>query len=323
MQRKEILNTKDKALLQKNTARLTLLVVSLLALVKFILALLTSSVAILASAMDSLMDIAASGINFFSIKKSLKPADYEHQFGHGKAESLAGFNQSILMIASAGYVIYLAIKKWYGHEAVARLDLGILVMLFSTVVSIFLYKRLIKVARVTESIALKADSVHYLTDILTNAGVLISLCLIYFTKFFQIDFIISILIAVYIIWMALKVLKESIDVLMDKALPDKEIKIIHDIIQSFYPNIISYHQLRTRKAGRTKFIDLHIVMPNIKSFKRAHTIAENLTVALQEKFQDAQISIHIDPRDDKHKDTNKGGGIYCALGLTGGPFSQK
>lgn len=299
---------------QERVAQVAVLTAFMLAVAKFIIAYLTSSMAILASALDSSMDVAASGINFFSIRHALKPADSDHHFGHGKAESLAGFVQGQLMILSGVYVIYSSAEKAFNKNlAVVSLDLGLSVMIFSTIVSALLVLYMRRTAQKTQSIALKADSLHYFTDVLSNFVVLTSLLIIYFFEFYYIDLILSSLIGLFIIYSAWQVLRESIDVLMDKSLDKDKLEQIHNKIQEFYPDVVSYHNLQTRHSGNKIFIDMHLVMPGVKLLSQAHEISQQVMGNLQQLFPNAAINVHVDPCDDRTDPRNRSGGLHQDL----------
>lgn len=291
----------QKEKLQKNTARLAAFSAFLLAVAKFVIALLTSSMALMASALDSIMDVAASTINYYSIRESLKPADRKHPYGHGKLESLACLLQAQLMITSALYVIYSAYQKVFQETQMRHLNTGIAVMLISTVVSILIYRRLKHVGEKTNSVALRADSLHYGSDALSNLGVMVSLVIVQWTKWAYVDIIVSVFISLYIIYAAALLLKEAVDILMDKTLDNATIEKIHRVIHSF-AEVNSYHNLRTRKAGNRLFVEFHAVVSSGLSFQQAHDVVEKLTYAILQAFdEDVEVNIHMDPKDDEEQ----------------------
>ncbi len=311
----DLLSLDQKESIQKNTAMIAIAVAVLLAIGKFAVAFLTSSLAILATAVDSMMDAVASTLNFFSIRKSHQPADKEHNYGHGKAESLAGFVQAELMIASALYLVYESARKIHTHEIYLQDEfLGMSVMVVSVAISLLLYLRMRFVAQKTQSVAIRADSIHYLTDVLTNFAVFASLVVVYFWDIVFIDPVLSICISFYLIYSAWGVMRESIDILMDKSLPDDIVLMIHDILISLYPKIDSYHNLQTRRAGNSKFVDMHIVMPKVQSLESAHNIAEEIIRRIHQHWPEAEVNIHLDPRDDSQETTNRAGGLHAQLG---------
>ncbi len=300
---------------QRQAALIAVFTALSLTLAKLIIAYFSASMAVLASALDSGMDVAASAMNYLSIRHALKPADEDHHYGHGKAESLAGFVQGQLMLLSGAYIVASAIWKSHTNEIqIYHTNIAILVMALSGLSSWLLYRFLKKAAQKTGSIALKADSLHYFTDVLTNFVVAISITVIHFTQFYYIDVVLSIAIAIYICWAAWEIIKEAIDVLMDKSLPPGELSQIHERISTFFPDITSYHNLQTRKSGNRIFMEMHIVLPSIQNLVAAHELSTRLIASLTEIFPDACINIHIDPKDDREEGKKSRGGLYRHLG---------
>lgn len=294
--------------LQTNTARFAALSAFLLAVLKLIIAMFTSSMALLASALDSIMDVTASTINYYSIRQALKPPDRQHPFGHGKLESLASLLQGQIMIASAIYVIYASFQKFKTGGEVNHLAVGIGVMIFSVVFSIVIYQRLKYVAKKTNSLALYADSLHYGSDALSNLGVMASLVIIHFTGWVYIDFIFSIFVSLYIIYAAGMLMKSAIDILMDRTLPDDKIDKIHNIILSF-EQVESYHLLKTRRAGNRLFVEFHVVAPSLKTFVEAHALSRKIGDTVASFFNsDVEVNIHMDPADDEDQNIRKADG---------------
>jgi ferrous-iron efflux pump FieF len=205
------------------------------------------------------MDIFASVINYFAVRAAARPADEDHSYGHGKAESLAGLFQSIVIAASGIFLIYESIRRIiYPNQTSSEL-IGIMTMLVAVIVSVALVVRLKRVARETESPALEADATHYVTDIFTNTGALLALVIVGLTPWQIADPAISIAIAFYILWSAVSVGRESIDVLMDRRLPlDVDERIATVVSHYSDQGVLGFHDLRTRRSGSQKFIDLHL-----------------------------------------------------------------
>lgn len=256
---------------------------------------MTNSISVLASAVDSFLDVMASSINFYSIRKSEKPADHDHKFGHGKAEGLAGLFQTFIIGSSAVYLIYLSVSRLLEGEKLVSVGWGIAVIAFSMVVSFFLTRHIKRVAEETGSLILSADSLHYKFDSYTNGGILAGLLIIKFTGLNIIDSIISILIAALIVWSTKDILIESIDILMDKELPPDTVRKIEDVIMRFNPDVKSYHKLKTRNAGSVKFVECHVVMDHTLTFVESHEIAEEIVRAIKERIGNAEVTVHVDP----------------------------
>jgi cation diffusion facilitator family transporter len=277
------------------TALLSISVSIALIVVKIIFGILTNSISVLASAVDSFLDVTASSVNFYSIRKSEKPADHDHKFGHGKAEGLAGLFQTFIIGSSAVYLIYLSVLRLMGGEVLVSVGWGIAVIALSMVVGFFLARHIKRVAEQTGSLILSADSLHYKFDLYTNGGILAGLLVIRLTGLNIIDPVISILVALFIVWSTKDILMESIDILMDKELPPSTVRDIEDVIMKFNPNVKSHHKLKTRNAGSVKFVEFHVVMDHRLSFIESHEIAEEIVRAIKEKIGNTEVTVHVDP----------------------------
>ncbi|MDO8462127.1 MAG: cation diffusion facilitator family transporter [Deltaproteobacteria bacterium] len=281
---------------RKRRAILLSMSVALLLLVtKAVIALASNSLALLASALDSLLDFFSSSINYLSIRIADKPADNDHHFGHGKAEGLAGLFQGLFIIVSAAALVYAAVQRLFNQEKLQQIPLGVGMMVISIVITLWLVRRLREAAVKTESITLKGDALHYATDTITNGGVLIALILIKLTGLVMIDPIVSILITLYILWGAGRLLKEALDELMDKALPRSYQEEVEKIIKSYQPHLTGCHDFRSRRSGSRKLIEFHIEVDRAKSFEEAHELAESLRLAIENRIPNSHITIHYDP----------------------------
>ena len=234
-------------------------------------------------------------MNFYSIRKAEKPADHDHKFGHGKAEGLAGLFQTFIIGSSALYLVYLSIVRLVKGGSLVSLDWGIVVIALSIVVSFFLARHIRKVAEETGSIVLSADSLHYKFDVYTNGGIVAGLIAIKLTGLHNIDPIISIVIAIFIIWSSKDLVVESVDILMDKELPPDTVKEIETIIMRYNPSVKSYHKLRTRNAGSIKFVEFHVVMDHTLTFVKSHEIAEQIVEDIKERIGNSEVTVHVDP----------------------------
>ncbi len=277
------------------TALLSISVSLVLIAVKVAVGILTNSVSVLASAADSFLDVTASSVNFYSIKKSEKPADHDHKFGHGKAEGLAGLFQTFVIGSSALYLIYISVSRLVEGEKLVSVGWGIAVIALSMIVSFFLARHIKRVAEETGSLVLGADSLHYKSDLYTNGGIVAGLLIIKLTGLNIIDPIISIFVAGFIIWSTKDILIESIDILMDKELPPHIVSEIEDVIMGFNPTVRSYHKLKTRNAGSVKFVEFHVVMDHTLTFVRSHEIAEDIVREIKKKIGDSEVTVHVDP----------------------------
>lgn len=277
-------------------------VASILIGAKFFAWLRTDSLSLQASLIDSLLDMLASLINLAVVKQALKPADAEHRFGHGKAEALGGLGQSAFIAGSALWLIIDAFHRFAHPHPLQESRTGSIVMVISIILTLglVLYQRY--VTRQTRSLAIAADSLHYLSDLYTNIGVLISLNVSALLGWSHLDSLVGAGIAGYILYTSWTIGRQSLDVLMDRELPSEARMQITKIALS-HPHVWGIHDLRTRSAGTQEFIQMHLDMDEKLSLLEAHHIADKVEHALQEAFPHAEIIIHQDPipnRDASH-----------------------
>ncbi len=256
--------------------------------------LITDSVSLLSSLADSAMDALASLINLFAVRHALQPADSEHRFGHGKAEPLAGLGQAAFISASGIYLIFEAVGRLIEPRVIEQGGLGLGVMVFSIAVTSALVAYQRSVVRRTDSLAIRADSMHYATDILVNAGVIVSLLLVMFLDWGAADPIVALIIAGFIIFSAFRIARESINHLMDRELPDAERDRIKKIALR-HPSVIDCHDLKTRAAGLNSFIQLHISMDGGLTLDESHVISDAVEYDILAAFPNAEVIIHADP----------------------------
>lgn len=293
----------------KRTALLSVCVAIGLTSMKFIYGYLSSSLSIFASSVDSFFDVFASLVNFFALKESIKPPDNEHKYGHGKVESLASLFQAILIVMSGIYLLLKGIKSILYPSEIFNLESGIIVMTISVVSSVLLTMRLRYIAKKYDSAILKTDSMHYLSDIFQNLGVLGAVILIHFTGLTVIDGIIGALVGVYVIWLTLPIASNAFKCLTDHELPNEVKNNIVKIINST-KKIESFHNLRTRKSGMIYFIDFHIVCDDNLSLIEAHKITHNIEEEIHKIYPHAEVLIHIDPYNDHLEDERRAKAVY-------------
>ncbi|WP_032092550.1 cation diffusion facilitator family transporter [Necropsobacter rosorum] len=277
----------------KKAANLAVLTALVLILAKGVAWWQTGSVSMLASITDSLLDLLASCMNMLILRFALMPADHNHSFGHGKAESLAALAQSAFISGSAIFLLLQGIHRLNTPQPLSNTALGIAVTLFSIVATLGLVCYQSRVIRQTDSPAIKADRLHYQTDLLMNIAILLSLGLSAY-GFIAADALFAILIAVYILFNAGKMLFDAVQLLLDQALPPTEIQRIEQLILSD-PQILGFHDLRTRRSGAVRFIQFHLELDDHLSFLQAHAITDQLERRLRELFAQVDIVIHHEP----------------------------
>ena len=276
----------------------------ILAIIKVIAGFLSWSVALLSSAIDSLMDMAVSIVNYFAIKLALKPADEDHQYWHGKIEWIAATIEWTVVFLSGAFVTYEAIRKIISPEPITYLKASIIVMVISITLTVILVAYLTKVYKQSHNLVIKGDIVHYKTDLITNIWVLITLVIVYFTNFTLIDWIVGLLLGIYIMKEAVELIKDWIDILMDKALPETEqIKKILEKFKKLW-KINSYHCLKTRILwSNKKHVEFHMVVDPQTTVEKAHEIWDEIEEEIKKLDPKSMWYViwHADPHDDSYQ----------------------
>ncbi|KGQ45360.1 ferrous iron transporter [Gallibacterium anatis] len=253
----------------------------------------TGSVSILAAITDSLLDLLASFTNMLILRFALMPADDNHSFGHGKAESLASLAQGMFICGSVVFLFLQGIQRLHSPEITDHNIWGIAVTIVSVIMTAILVSFQKYTIKRTDSPAIKADSLHYQTDLFMNLGILIALVISYY-GFVMADAICALIIAVYILINALKMVAESVQMLLDVALPEEEIAEIKKIAQR-HPKVLGVHDIKTRRAGAVRFIQLHLELEDHLPLMVAHDITEELEQELRQAFPNSDIMIHQEP----------------------------
>jgi len=285
---------------QKRATVVSSSVATLLLILKLVLGVASGSVAVLASAIDSLLDMLVSILNFFAIKKSEERPDEEYHYGKGKIQAIAAVIEGTIITISGLYIIYEAIKKLNSGSQTTLLTPSIIAMTLSIIITYALVKYLLKIAKETDSIVIKADALHYQTDLWSNAAVLVALGLVYMTGMDAIDAIFGLGIGIYIIYSAYEIIQEGVEILLDRALDADTVAEIDEIIAN-HPEVTSYHWLRTRTDGSTNFVEFHMVLRPNMLLLEAHRIADEVEdkIHLLDKNKKWIITPHFDPYDDE------------------------
>jgi ferrous-iron efflux pump FieF len=271
-----------------------------LVIAKLVVWQISGSISLMASLVDSLMDVAASLINLFAVRYALKPADDDHRFGHGKMESLAGLAQASFIAGSGVFLLSEGLHRIFFPEAIKNESLALMVMGISLAVTCSLVLFQSYVVAKSKSIAVKADRAHYMTDILTNLGIIaaLGLCTIGLS---WADPVFALVIAGYILYSAYEIGRESVDHLMDKELESDKIDLIVAEVKKT-PEVIGLHDLKTRQSGRDIFIQMHLDLDANMNLHQAHEIAEVVEVNVSRLFPNSEVIIHQDP----YRENNSG-----------------
>jgi len=271
--------------------------------IKLAAAIVTRSVSILSEALHSGLDLVAALMAFLAIRKAREPADADHQFGHGKFESMSGLAESLLILVAVVLIFWTSVGRLIsGETELVQTELGMAVMAVSAVVNIFVSRMLFRVARATDSIALEADAWHLRTDVWTSAGVFVGLAAIIVAtrlglrEAHHLDPLIAIAVGLVITKAALGITHLSWNQLVDRALPASERERIENLLREHYPQFAGYHDLRTRQAGSHRYVDLHLVVAGNLPVAEAHALCDHLEADVRRLIPDAEVMIHVEPK---------------------------
>lgn len=287
------LDAEAKRKLMKSAGRASVAVALILIGIKLFAWNRTGSVSVFASFIDSSMDALASIINLIAIKIAIEPADEEHRFGHGKAEAIAGLAQASFIAGSAFILLLNAVDRIFNPREMTQIDIGLYVMIISIVLTVALVMYQKYVIRKTNSTAIKADSLHYLSDILGNGAAIVAL-LLTAQGIPYVDIAVGLLIGFFILKSAWDIVKDSLDVLLDRELPNEVKEEISKVILS-HKKVQNFHDMKTRQTGLNYFIQFHVEVDDSMSLMEAHDVSEELEENIRKAFPDSELIIHIDP----------------------------
>ena len=291
------LNTQKKV-----AAGLSITSNAVIILLKIVAGILSGSISIISEAIHSFSDFLASVLTFFAVSRSSEPADKEHPFGHGKYEDMSGFIEGGLIILAGLYIIYESVKKLiWGYNLEFNSMLGIYVMAFAVIANFIVSSYLFYVAKKADSVSLYADAEHLRTDIFSSLGVLIALILIKITGIVILDPIIAIIVGIIIIKAGYSISKETLNNLLDGSLPEEDMKKIESILDNNI-SIKGYKDLKTRKVGQCKDIEITIFFEPNLTIAQCHKICDEIEEKIAKSFTNITIIIHPEPENIEKKD---------------------
>ena len=289
-------STADEAATKNSAARLSIIVAIFLIAIKVTAGWLTGSLSVWASLLDSVLDMFASTLNFIAVRVASRPVDKDHAYGHGKAESLTSLFQAIVIAASGMFIIWEAVHRITEPHKTRSELVGVGSMIIAIVVSAWLVRVLRRVAHETDSPALNSDAVHYTADIYINASVLVALLLTAVTDWTLADPLISLGIALYILKAAFALAHESVNILMDRSLPAEVDDKVAEIVARYKDQgVRGFHDLRTRRSGSQRFIDLHLEVERNLRFEEAHDLTVKILRAIEAEIPRSKVHVHTDP----------------------------
>ena len=283
---------------KKIAAAISIISNSSLIVLKITAGLISGSISIISEALHSLADLAASFIAYFSIMKSSEPADEDHPFGHGKYEDLAGFIEALLIILTAIYIFYIAVEKLikFGMDYEFETNLGIIIMLISTIVNFFVSRYLFYMAKKSDSIALQTDAEHLNMDVYSSLSIFLGLLAVKITGFYILDPIFALIVAAIILRTGLNRTKQASNNLLDGTLPQSERETIKNVLEHFKDKgLMGVKSIKASKSGSKRAIQLTIFLPCKLTLLDAHTLCDEIEHALGENFHHCSVIIHAEP----------------------------
>ncbi|MCY9589892.1 cation diffusion facilitator family transporter [Paenibacillus chitinolyticus] len=268
-------------------------------LLKLIVGIVTGSVAVISEAIHSALDLVASLIAFFSVRLSGRSADKNHPYGHGKVENISGTIETLLIFVAGIWIIYECVHKILNPTIIELPFLGIIVMVVGAGINFIVSRKVKKAADEFHSVAMKSNALHLLTDVFSSLGVAVSLLLVTLTGWTILDPIIGIVLALYIMREAYKLMKESFPPLLDARLTEEEESEILRVIELFKERYIEVHDLRTRRSGPEEYVDFHLVTPSTMDVLSAHQLCDEIEQAIKAVFEHAQVMIHVEPDHER------------------------
>ncbi len=258
-------------------------------------ALSTGSLALGAAALDSLIDVFISTANYFVMRRAARPPDEDHAYGHGRFENLAALGQGLFLAVAAGGLVVASVRRLISGSAPEKLGWGALVLVVALGVSVAVAAWLRRAAVRTGSPALAADALHYATDFWTNGAALIALLIVQGTGWAQADPLVALGVAGLVFRTAAKLVLEAMSDLSDRGLPEEDLERVRAIVESFQPHVRGMHDLKTRKSGGQRFIDLHLEIPREATFEEAHDRTVRVLRRIEHELAPAKVFVHSDP----------------------------
>lgn len=267
-------------------------------------AFLTGSVGFLSDTLESGVNLVAAVVGFIALRIAARPADGNHQFGHGKAEYFSAMVEGALIFVAAAMIIWTGVQRLMHPLPLEQPNLGLLLSTLSSVLNLIVGLLLIRAGKQYRSAALKADGHHLMTDVWTSVGVLVGIALVSLTGWLWLDPVVALAVGANILWTGYKLLKESLSSLLSQALPVEETKQLDEMLaRESQKHGVTVTSRRTIASGRQRFIYLAIDVEPQWSVREAHDVADALEDAIDELFSGAEVFIHVEPKDVPHRRT--------------------
>jgi len=287
---------------KKRVALFSVIAAMFITAFKLVIGILTGSLGILSEALHSALDMVAAVITYFSVRISDKPADEDHNYGHGKVENLSALIETLLLLITCFWIIYEAIHRLISGETVIEVTIWSYIVVISSIIIDFSRSRaLSRVAKKHNSAALEADALHFSTDIWSSTVVLFGLIAYQFLGWYAADSIAALLVAVIVLYVSYQLGRKAIDVLLDKS-PQYSTKIVHEILDT-YPEVLKYHSLKARTAGADTFIKFNVHFNPDLNLREVHAVCDRIEADLKSRIARSEIYIHPEPAEISHIET--------------------
>lgn len=292
----------DSTATQRTLVRLMLLSVAA-AIVTIALklgaAVITGSVGFLSDAMESVVNLAAALVGLWAVRLAARPADLGHHFGHGKAEYLSAALEGALIFVAAMAILWTSIQRLLEPVPIEEAGLGLALSAVAAVINLVVGLTLLRVGKRERSIALAADGHHLLTDVVTSVGVFVGIALVAIFDWMILDPIVALLVGVNILYTGYGLLRRSVTALLDAAVPPEDLVHVKQVLEHYRSvEPVDFHALRTREAGRQRFVYVHLLVPDDWTVKRGHDLADDLVVDIAEALPGSHTFVHMEPIGD-------------------------
>jgi len=282
-------------------ASLSLIVTLGLLILKLTLGLISGSIAVLSDALDSGQDLLAAAAVLFSVRIAARPADLEHPYGHGKAEGLSATVSAGVVGLGGGFIIYQALRRIIEGGETIDVNLGLAAMVTSGLLNVVVSAYMRMAARRTDSLALSAEARHLQTNVVQAAAVITGLLLVRFTGAQIFDPLVALALAGYMWWMAFGLIRGALGEIMDVRLPEEDERQIYESILARYPEVRGFHHLRTRRSGRQRYVELHLLVDPARTIQEVHDLSDQIEADIKKRLPGAIVTIHPEPDDGRYR----------------------
>jgi cation diffusion facilitator family transporter len=265
---------------------------------KGVAAWVTGSVGLLSDALESFVNLGAAIIALWMLRVATVPPDKDHPFGYGKAEYFSAVVEGGMIVIAALAIIATALPRLLDPQPLEAFGAGIVISLAATAINLGVALVLLRASKQHHSIALEADAHHLLTDVWTSIGIVVGVGAMVLTGWLILDPLIAIAVAVYIVWTGIGVMRRSVWGLMDRSLPDTELECIRAILEPYRSRGMDYHALRTRRAGRRRLVELHLLVPGDTSVREGHRAADEIEERIRAALPGTAVLTHLEPIED-------------------------